>query len=124
MDAFVDGLRVAQPRQRGQRYDGAAASGFAYGRLGLSFVFALMAAAIACLILRMPRKRFAWLLLLPGLYLLPDIPEVERGNSAAILVQPNISDDTEWTPALVNSTERQLSMLSLSPVLSRNGDAD
>jgi apolipoprotein N-acyltransferase len=94
------------------------------GVWGLSFVFALMAAAIACLILRMPRKRFAWLLLLPGLYLLPDIPEVERGNSAAILVQPNISDDTEWTPALVNSTERQLSMLSLSPVLSRNGDAD
>ena len=94
------------------------------GVWGLSFVFALMSAAIACLILRLPRSRFAWLLLLPGLYLLPDIPDVERGNSAAILVQPNISDDAEWTPAMVNSTERQLSMLSLSPVLSRNGDAD
>jgi apolipoprotein N-acyltransferase len=94
------------------------------GVWGLSFVFALMAASIACLILRMPRSRFAWLLMLPGLYLLPDIPDVEHGNSAAILVQPNISDDAEWTPALLNGTERQISALSLSPVLSRSGDAD
>ncbi len=94
------------------------------GVWGLSFIFALMSAAIACLILRMPRTQIAWLLLLPGLYLLPDIPGVERGNAAAILVQPNISDDADWTPGLVNSTERQLTMLSLSPVLSHDGDAD
>lgn len=94
------------------------------GVWGLSFIFALMSAAIACLILRMPRTQIAWLLLLPGLYLLPDIPGVERGSAAAILVQPNISDDADWTPALLSSTERQLTMLSLSPVLSHDGDAD
>ncbi len=94
------------------------------GVWGLSFVFALMSAAIACLILRMPRSRIAWLLVLPALYLLPDIPAPERGNAAAILVQPNISDDAEWSAALVNSTERQLEMMSLSPALSRIGDTD
>ena len=94
------------------------------GVWGLSFVFALMSTAIACLILRMPRSRIAWLLLLPGLYLLPDIPAEQRGNAAAILVQPNISDDAEWTPALMESTEQQLATLSLSPVLGRNGGAD
>ena len=63
------------------------------GVWGLSFVFALMAAAVAWLILRLPRLQLAWLLLLPGLYLLPAVPAPERGDASAVLVQPNISDD-------------------------------
>jgi apolipoprotein N-acyltransferase len=94
------------------------------GVWGLSFTFALMSAGIACLILRLPRVWFAWLLLLPGLYLLPPIPPVERGAAAAILAQPNISDDAEWSPDLVEQTRRRLTMLSLSPVLSRDADID
>lgn len=92
------------------------------GVWGLSFVFALMSAGVAWIILRKSRPQILWLLLLPALVLLPDIPPAERGNTAAILVQPNIDDETQWTPALVDQTERQLMLLSMSPALSRMAD--
>jgi apolipoprotein N-acyltransferase len=102
------------------------------GVWGLSFVFALMSAGVAWIILRKSRPQILWLLLLPALVFLPDIPAAERGNTAAILVQPNIDDETQWTPALVDQTERQLMLLSLvsktpvspkpSPALSRMAD--
>jgi apolipoprotein N-acyltransferase len=94
------------------------------GVWGLSFVFALMAAAVACLFLRMPRLWIVWLLALPLLYVLPEIPAAEKGDAAAILAQPNISDDAEWSPELLEQTKRQLTLLSLSPVLSRDADVD
>jgi apolipoprotein N-acyltransferase len=94
------------------------------GVWGLSFAFALMSAAIASVILRRPRLRLVWLVLLPALVFLPDVPNAERGNAAAILVQPNIDDDTEWTPDLVNRTEQQLMILSMSSVLTRDRGVD
>jgi apolipoprotein N-acyltransferase len=94
------------------------------GVWGLSFAFALMGAAVASLVLRRPRLQIAWLLLLPGLVFLPDVPPVERGDVSAVMVQPNISGDTEWTPELVRRTEQQLALLSVAPVLSRNSDVD
>lgn len=94
------------------------------GVWGLSFAFALMSAAIASVILRRPRIRLVWLVLLPALVLLPDVPDAERGNAAAILLQPNIDDDTEWTPQLVNRTEQQLMILSLSPALAKGQSVD
>jgi len=92
------------------------------GVWGLSFAFALMSAAIASVILRKSRVRLVWIILLPALVFLPDVPNAERGNAAAILVQPNIDDDTEWTPDLVNRTEQQLMILSMSPALSSMPD--
>ncbi|HEX4136023.1 MAG TPA: apolipoprotein N-acyltransferase [Bryobacteraceae bacterium] len=98
------------------------------GVWGLSFAFALMSAAIAALLPgkwpRGPRTQVLWLLLLPALVFLPDVPKLERGNASAILVQPNIDDETEWTPELVNQTEQQLMILSMSPALNadRTGD--
>jgi len=94
------------------------------GVWGLSFVFALMAAAVAWLILRLPRPQLAWLLLLPGLYLLPDVPRAERGDASAVLVQPNISEDAIWSDDLLNMTERQLTISSLGPVLADQGKTD
>jgi apolipoprotein N-acyltransferase len=97
------------------------------GVWGLSFAFALMSAAIASLILRRPRLQILWLLLLPALLFLPEVPNVERGNASAILVQPNIDDETEWTTDLLRRTEQQLTFLSLSPALGRGegrGDLD
>lgn len=94
------------------------------GVWGLSFAFALMSAAVASIILRKPRSRILWLFLLPALVLLPEVPKAERGNVSAILVQPNIDDETEWTPALVNQTEQQLMLLSVSPALSRDHPVD
>lgn len=90
------------------------------GVWGISFAFALMSAAIASVILRKPRTRILWLLLLPALVFLPDVPRAEPGNAAAILVQPNIGDDTEWTQELLGRTEQQLVKLSLSPSLHRD----
>ena len=74
------------------------------GVWGLSFVFALMSAAIACDRFSADRvSQILWLLLLPALVFLPDVPAFERGNASAILVQPNIDDEAEWTPELVRS---------------------
>lgn len=89
------------------------------GVWGLSFVFALMSAVIASIILRRGRLQAAWLLPLGLLLALPEVPQAQRGDRTAILVQPNISDDVQWTQALLDRTEQQLTLLSLSTVLSR-----
>jgi apolipoprotein N-acyltransferase len=94
------------------------------GVWGLSFAFALMSAAVASIVLRKPRVQIVWLILLPALALLPEVPKAERGNVSAILVQPNIDNETEWTPDLMNQTERQLMILSMSPALTRDREAD
>ncbi len=87
------------------------------GVWGISFVFALLAAGVASLILRRPRLQILWMLLLPALLFFPDVPAQQRGDVSAILVQPNIDDEAEWTPELLRSTEQQLAFLSLSPVV-------
>ena len=92
------------------------------GVWGLSFVFAFMSAGVAFLILRTPRTQILWLLVLPGMWLLPRFPAFERGNAAAVLVQPNIDDDTEWTPDLLSRTEQQLTKLSLNSAVSHDVD--
>lgn len=88
------------------------------GVWGLSFVFAMMSAAIACALLRQPRSRLLWMLLAVGLVFLPDPPSQERGNASAILVQPNIDDEVEWTPLLLKQTEQQMTLLSVTGVMS------
>ena len=94
------------------------------GVWGLSFVFALLAAALANIALRGPRLRILWLVPLMGLGLLPEVPPVARGTATAIVAQPNLADDTPWTDDLIMRTVRQLTMLSLSPVLSRESPPD
>jgi apolipoprotein N-acyltransferase len=92
------------------------------GVWGLSFVFALMSVAVASLILRRPRLQILWLFLLPPLVFLPDVPKAERGDRSAVLVQPNIDDETEWTPELLRRTEQQLTYLSLGASLEHDVD--
>lgn len=95
------------------------------GVWGLSFVFALISAGAASVILRRPRLRIGWLLLLPGMVLLPQVPPFERGpGPTAILAQPNISDDAQWTEDLLARTEQQLTILSLSPVVGGDRNVD
>ena len=94
------------------------------GVWGLSFVFALISCVIAAVILRRFRLASLWLLILPGLFVLPEIPAPERGDRAAVLVQPNIDDDTLWSPELVQRSGQQLAMLSLSPIIGRDGAVD
>jgi apolipoprotein N-acyltransferase len=84
----------------------------------------MLSAAVASLILRRARLQNLWLLLLPVLVFLPNVPDPVRGNASAILVQPNIADDTEWTPELLQRTEQQMTLLSMSPALGRQGNLD
>jgi len=84
---------------------------------GLSFVFAIMAAALALAVLGRPRLHLLWLLPLPFLIFLPPLPDARRGRETAVLVQPNLSEDTQWTPESVDRMQRNLAALSLRTVL-------
>ncbi len=87
------------------------------GVYGLSFVFALMGTAIALVLLRRRRRELAWLGLLAPLYVLPELPPPERGAESAVVVQPNIAEDTDWTRPAVEELERRLAYLSLQQAL-------
>jgi apolipoprotein N-acyltransferase len=93
------------------------------GVYGLSFVFAMMSAALALAALRRPRWQLAWLLPLPLLILLPRLPDFQPGRQTAVLVQPNIADTVQWTPQSVEKMERRLIYLSMNAVFSAKGQA-
>lgn len=82
------------------------------GVYGISFVFALMSAALALLVLRLPRLRLLPLAALALLWLFPAIPQDLPAREKALVVQPNINPDVEWTGLLQEQTERQLNLLS------------
>jgi apolipoprotein N-acyltransferase len=67
------------------------------GVYGISFVFALTAATIAVLIIQRKRRQLYWLAVIPALLLLPDLPAPAAGVETAVAVQPNMSEDAEWT---------------------------
>jgi len=67
------------------------------GIAGISFVLAMMNAAVALTLFRRPKKHLAWLLAVPLLYLLPKLPAPLAGSRAAVLVQPNISEQEVWS---------------------------
>ena len=68
------------------------------GVYGMSFVFAMMATAVACLVLRQPRMKLAPLLVLVLLYALPPIRQQGcRPTRSALVVQPNVDTEQNWT---------------------------
>lgn len=81
------------------------------GVYGLSFVFAMLGCAVALVALKRPRRELAWLLLLPFLYLLPALKTIPATHQA-LVVQPNVDTETEWTRALLDRTEQRLALLS------------
>jgi apolipoprotein N-acyltransferase len=83
------------------------------GVYGLSFVFVMLSAALALAALRRRRREMAWVLALPLLYLLPGVPEASAGLERAALVQPNISETEDWTPASFSETAARLRVLTL-----------
>ncbi len=82
------------------------------GVYGLSFIFAMMAAGVACVLLRYSRLRLLPLLGLAVLYLLPSIPQSTPPIDRALVIQPNIDPEVEWNPNLERRTEQQLAALS------------
>jgi apolipoprotein N-acyltransferase len=93
------------------------------GVYGLSFVFAMMSAALALAVLRRPRRQLLWLLPLPLLILLPRLPDFQPGRETAVLVQPKIADTVQWTPQSLEKMERRLVYLSMSAASSDKGQA-
>jgi apolipoprotein N-acyltransferase len=88
---------------------------------GLSFVFALMAAALAMAVMRRPRVELLWLAPILLLVLLPPLPPPEGGRETALLLQPKISETEQWTPASIEAMKRRQVMLSLRGALSEPG---
>ena len=91
------------------------------GVYGLSFVFAMMSAALAVAILRRPTRQLAWLLPVLFLGLLPSLPAPQRGTDTAVLLQPDISETEDWNANSVDDLQRSLVDLSLRGVLSAAG---
>jgi len=85
---------------------------------GLSFVFALTGTVLGLALLRRPRAQLAWVLALPLLWLLPALPDAARGHQSAVLVQPNLSEDTQWNAISVDRMHRELVALSMRAVAS------
>lgn len=89
------------------------------GVYGLSFVFAMMAASVALVVLRRPRRHLAWLIVLPLLYLLPQLPRVETGQLSAVALQPNLPMDHPWTAPEKDALIGRLSLRTLRSAMDR-----
>lgn len=87
------------------------------GVWGLSFLFAMTAAALALPLLRHSRLELAWLLPLPFLVYLPYLPPAARGRETALLVQPNISETEQWTTDSLHMMENAQAALTLRSAL-------
>jgi apolipoprotein N-acyltransferase len=85
------------------------------GVYGLSFVFALLACALALVALRRPRRQLIWLGALVALPLLPGLPAPSAGTISARVVQPNVDTEGEWTEARLATLEQQMRTLSYAP---------
>jgi apolipoprotein N-acyltransferase len=83
------------------------------GVYGLSFIFAMTAAALALALLQRPRRELLWLVPLLLLFLLPQLPPAERGRDAALLLQPNISETADWTQESVDRMQRRQVALTI-----------
>lgn len=91
------------------------------GVYGVSFVFAMMAAALAGAVLRRPRTELLWLVPLPFLVFLPQMPPAQHGRDTALLVQPNISETEQWTAESLEQTERDQALLTMRGALAARG---
>ena len=91
------------------------------GVYGLSFVFLMLAAGLALALLRRPRQQLLWLLVLPFLIFLPSLPDASRGAEQAVLVQPNISQNEQWTRLSLERAEQELGALSMKTIATAGG---
>ena len=85
------------------------------GVYGLSFSFAMLGCAVALLLVRRPRRELLWLLALAVPIALPGVPKPAVGSQRALLVQPNIDTEMQWTEDNVRETEQKLASLSRVP---------
>lgn len=92
------------------------------GVYGLSFIFALTAAVIALLILRRGRRELLWLVVIPAVLLLPDLPSPETPTRSAMVIQPNMPEEEQWTPVSAAGARDHLVTLSLESAVHSGTD--
>lgn len=85
------------------------------GVYGLSFAFAMLSCALALLLVRKPRRELLWLAALVVPIALPGAPVPTPGSQRALVVQPNIDTELQWTEDNVRDTEQKLAALSRAP---------
>lgn len=83
------------------------------GVYGVSFIFAMMAATLALAAMRRSRRELCWVLGLPLLLLLPDLPPPTQGRQTAVLLQPMISESEQWTRESLDRRVSQMVVASL-----------
>jgi len=91
------------------------------GVYGLSFLFVMLATALALMLLRRPTTELLWLAVLPLLLVLPVLPPPAPGDRSVTVVQPNISMDRSWTRASLDAERDRLVYLSIQSVLGDEG---
>lgn len=87
------------------------------GVYGLSFLFAMLSAAVTLVILRRPRRQLMWLTMFLVLFALPSEPPPAAGAETAVVVQPNLNEDQEWSPITARLMHERLIDLSLEAAL-------
>ncbi len=75
------------------------------GVYGISFMLALVAATLV-------KRQWGWLGILAIPLVLPTLPASIPGRASALVVQPNISEEEQWTPDSLMRTDRRLQELS------------
>jgi apolipoprotein N-acyltransferase len=82
------------------------------GVYGISFLFASTAGTIAALIVQRDRRQLCWLAVIPAMLALPNLPAPAAGSETAVAIQPNMSEDVEWTPTSASRERDHLIALS------------
>ncbi|HYL73225.1 MAG TPA: apolipoprotein N-acyltransferase [Bryobacteraceae bacterium] len=83
------------------------------GVYGISFVFALTAATVALLIFSRDRRQLFWLAVIPLCLLLPDLPAPSAPTESALVIQPNMPEEAQWTQTSAGSARDYFVKLSL-----------
>ncbi len=94
------------------------------GVYGLSFVFTMLAVALALILMRRPRRELAWLAVLVVLFVLPPLPEPAQPDHTAVVTQPNIDMEQAWSAGFAHRMIDELSYRSMEATLDGNAPPD
>ena len=83
------------------------------GVYGMSFLFASLSVAVVIVIFRRSRRQLWWLAMFVVLFALPSTPAPEAGAETAVVVQPNLKEDQEWSPVTASMMHEHLIGVSL-----------
>jgi apolipoprotein N-acyltransferase len=89
------------------------------GVYGISFVFALISASIACWHLRQERLQLLWCAPFVLLYLLPALPAPAAPDFSAVVAQPDFPEDKIPTRQQLHTAYSQLARRTLEAALDR-----